>query len=200
VQLLKDIALIRAGVPFRKKVEPVPEGQYHLVQIKDVDRDCGVNLESLLRVDAPEARQSHLLQKGDVLFVARGTRNDAVVFTSAMSNAIAGSQFFVIRPTGAVLPEYLAWYLNQESAQRHIAEYTSGSFVRFVPRTALEEVEVLLPSMDDQQKIVAIHALSVKEQELLEAIKQKRRQLAERQLQRVLDQTRGTDHLLKEFR
>ena len=170
--------MIRAGVPFRKKVEPVETGGYHLVQIKDVDRDRGLRMDSLPRVDAPEANQSHLLQKGDVLFVARGTRNDAAVFSSGMTNAIAGAQFFVIRPTSGVLPEYLAWYLNQESAQRHVAEYSSGSFVPFVPKAALEEMEVLLPPIEDQRRIAAIQELSVKEQDLLDAIKAKRRELA----------------------
>jgi restriction endonuclease S subunit len=188
---------MRAGVPFRKKVEPVAAGRYHLVQIKDVDKDHGLRIDSLVRVDAPEASQSHLLRKGDVLFVARGTRNDAVVFASEMKDAIAGAQFFVIRPTSRVLPEYLAWYLNQESAQKHIAEYSSGSFVPFVPKAALEEVEVLLPPIEDQRRMVAIQELSVKEQELLNAIKAKRRELVEAALGRRLAEIRFTEHIVK---
>ena len=192
VKLLRDIALIRAGVPFRKRVEPVAGGPYCLVQIKDVSRDQGLQVDSLVRVDAPEASQSHLLREGDVLFIARGTRNDAVVFSSDMTNAIAGAQFFVIRPTGRVLPEYLAWYLNQASAQRHVAEYSSGSFVPFVPKTALEELEVVLPSMEDQRRIVAVQELSLKEQELLDAIKAKRRSLVEAALHSRLAEMRFT--------
>lgn len=175
-------------------------GRYHLVQIKDVDREHGLRMGALMRVDAPEASESHLLRKGDVLFVARGTRNDAVVFASEMTNAIAGAQFFVIRPTGSVQPEYLAWYLNQESAQRHVVEYRSGSFVPFVPRAALEELEVLLPPIEDQRRIVAIQELAVREQELFEAIKAKRRELVGAALGRRLAEIQFRDHRVKKYR
>jgi hypothetical protein len=199
VKLLKNIALIRAGVPFRKKVEPVESGRYELVQIKDVDRDRGVRMDSLVRVEAPEVSQSHLLQKGDVLFVARGARNDSVLFSSEMTNVVAGAQFFVIRPTQVVLPGYLAWYLNQEAAQRHVAEYSSGSHVPFVPKAALEELEVLLPPIEAQRTMVAIHSLSIEEQDLLEAIKAKRRELAEAVLQKMATRTLFADHMEKKY-
>jgi hypothetical protein len=200
VKLLKDIALIRAGVPFRGKVEPEANGRYHLVQIKDVDRNRGLRLDSLMRMDAPEVRESqHLLEPGDVLFVARGLRNDAVLFPGPMANAVAGAQFFVIRPTTIVVPAYLAWYLNQETAQRHIAEYVSGSFVPFVPKAALDELEVLLPPVEDQRKIAAIQQLAMKEQELLDGIKAKRRIMTEALLRRSIEQVRFADHMAKEY-
>ncbi len=186
-------------MPFRKKVEPVAAGRYQLVQIKDVDRDFGLRTDSLVTDNPPEACQSHLLEKGDVLFVARGARNDAVVFDANIANAIAGAQFFVIRPTNRVLPEYLAWFLNQDMAQRHFAEYSSGSLVPFIPKAALENLEVLLPSLDIQHRIVEIRRLSLKEQELLDAIKVKARELAEAALRRQLDSVRLSEHIYREY-
>jgi len=149
------------------------------VQIKDVQAFKSVTANSLTRVAAPEAREGHLLRSGDVLMVARGTRNHSAVFTSEVPNAIAGSQLYVIRPQNEVLPAYLAWYLNQPDARQHITSNLAGSYVRFVPRGALDTLPIVLPPLGVQRKITEIHELCLQEQELLEAICMKRRELVD---------------------
>jgi hypothetical protein len=177
MRLLNEIAMIRAGVPFRGKVKTVLEGGYLLVQIKDVDKAREVTTEGLPRVEALEAREHHILRRGDVLMVARGTRNHAAVFCGEGENAIAGSQIFVLRARSAILPDYLAWYLNQPDAQRHIRERISGSFVPFIPRDALDTLTIHVPPLEKQKLIAEISKLAMEEQRILEAIKDKRRQL-----------------------
>ena len=154
-------------------------GRYVLVQIKDVDKRGFLNLDALVRVEAPEARKDHLLHRGDVLLVARGNRNRAAVFAGEIKGAIAGAQFYIIRPKNLVLPEYLAWYLNQTPAQRQIEAGLAGSFVPFIPREALDELLVAVPTLEEQRRVVAVHELWLKEQELMEQISGRRQQLVQ---------------------
>lgn len=189
MKLLKDIASIRAGVPFRGKVEPVANGRYRLVQIKDLSEERPIDPATLIRIDAREIREDHVLRRGDVLLVARGTRNVAIPFLADVSDAITGAQVFVIRPRRDVSAEYLAYYLNQRAAQQYISGSLAGSYISFIPKDALNALPVMVPSMEIQRKVVAVYRLATKERELLEQIKVRRGQLTIDALQLVLQRT-----------
>ena len=186
MKLLADIASIRAGVPFRGKIEPIPTGRYRLVQIRDISEERPLNPDALVRIEAREARDDHVLRRGDVLLVARGTRNVAIPFLADVSDAITGSQVFVIRPHRDVSAEYLAFYLNQRTAQQYISESLAGSYIRFIPKEALNDLPVIVPPMEVQHKVVAVNRLTAMEHELLEQIKERRKQFTTESLQQVL--------------
>jgi restriction endonuclease S subunit len=177
--LLKDIARIRAGYSFRGGIEPVPDGAYRVVQIKDVREGEPIDAEDLVRTDLPDASPDHLLRPGDVLFVSRAARKQAVVVDQDLPDTIFGSQFFACEPKKTVDPEYLAWYFNQKPAQRYFEEMAVGSHVRIVNKESMERLQVALPPLETQRKIVDIYKLGLQEKRLLEEIQRKRGQLVE---------------------
>ncbi len=183
---LKDIAIIRSGHLFRGKIEPDAAGQYHVVQIGDIQLDARFSGDSLARIRLPEVKTSQILQKGDVLFISRGPRKQAVAMTRPLEKTIATSQFFVIRPEERVLPEFLAWYINQRPAQRYIEEHSTGTSVSLINLKALKTLPVELPSLESQTRIVRIHQLNLRETELIEAIQQRRRALIEMTLLKAI--------------
>lgn len=186
MKLLKDIATIRAGIPFRGKIEPKASGRFRLVQIRDISEERPLDPEALVRIDAREAREDHILRRGDVLLVARGKRTVAIAFLSDILDAITGSQVFVIRPHRDVSAEYLAFYLNQRPAQQYISESLSGSYISFIPKHALNDLPVIVPSVEVQRKVVAIHQLALKEHDLQGLIKERRKQFTTESLLQVL--------------
>ena len=131
--LLKDIAAIRLGYPFRRGLDPVAHGQYRVLQIKDITRDDAADLSNLVRVNLPDVRDEHFVRHDDVLFVSRGVNKQAVAVEEEMEDTIVGSQLFLIRPSDGVLPEYLAWYMNQLPAQQYVEENSVGSNVALSP-------------------------------------------------------------------
>jgi restriction endonuclease S subunit len=184
---LKDIAAIRSGYPFRGRVEPVPDGEFRVVQIKDISQSARLEFGDLLRVDLPDVRQDYLLKRDDVLFASRGTRKQAVSIEGDLDNTTFGTQFFAIGARDGVLPAYLAWYINQQPAQRYLEEHSMGSNVRIVTKEALSRMPIQLPPLDVQRKVVEVHRLSLKEKELAQAIQAKRSLLVETALLGIVE-------------
>jgi restriction endonuclease S subunit len=176
---LKDIAAIRSGYLFRGKIEPDASGRYQVIQIGDITPDARLSAKPLVRVSLPDVKTTQILEKGDVLFISRGPRKQAVAITDWLGNAIATSQFFILRPAETVLPEYLAWYINQRPAQRYIEEHSTGTSVTLINLEALKTLPVETPPVETQARIAQIHQLGLRERELVEAIQNRRRALVE---------------------
>ncbi len=178
-QLLQNITNLRAGYSFRGRIESASDGAYQVVQIKDVAGGVFVPTEPLLRTNLPDVNPSHLLHKGEVLFVARAARRTAAVVEHELPNTIFGSQFFVCEVKDGVDPAYLAWYINQKPAQRYLEENATGTNVRIVTKEALGRLPVTVPPLATQRKIAEVYFLSLREKHLLDELQTKRSQLIE---------------------
>ncbi|HEU0176983.1 MAG TPA: restriction endonuclease subunit S [Blastocatellia bacterium] len=184
--LIVDVATIRSGYLFRESIKPDASGRYRVVQVGDVAPDAGFLDSSLIRVSLPDVKRGQILEKGDVLFISRGPRKQALAITWPIENAIATSQFFVLRPDEKVLPEFLAWYINQRPAQRYIDEHSTGTSASLINLEAMKGLPVEVPPVETQARITKIHQLSMREKELMEAIKNKRRALIEMTLLKTI--------------
>ena len=89
----------------------------------------------------------------------------------------------LIRPVD-VLPAYLLWYINLPAIQAALAAQAEGTAVRMISKTALEALEVPVPSRRKQQLIVEVSALATAEQELMEQIARERKRFADGVLMR----------------
>lgn len=198
MQLLKTIATIRSGAAIRGKVVPVINGKFSLVQIRDVQAGKVISPQTLIRVSESSASEEQFLRKGDVVIISRGTRNDAAVFDANVENVIASGQLFVIRPhSHLVNSSFLAWFLNQPAAQNAIKSNLSASTVPFLAKTAVEDLQILLPPLATQQSVVELHSLAVQEQELFDQIKSKRKQLLEKTIENLVNRSLDpTDQVL----
>ena len=162
---LDSIASIRMGLTLRGRdaTRSVASGSYRLVRIGNVSQDgTWLNEEFSCIEPSENIREDQFLQNGDVLFPNRGNRTTAIVYRLDMPQAIAGAQFFVLRPDQSkVLPEYLAWFLRTEEAARYFDERRKGTYVPIIQRSDLAELKIALPSLDKQRKIVDVDALAV---------------------------------------
>lgn len=180
--LLRDIATIRSGRLFRGKIEPDPTGNYQVIQIGDIDLGGKLDISNLTRIRLPHIKSSQFVRKGDVLFISRGMRKQALTITEDLNNVITTSQIFILQPHEDILPEYLAWFLNQLPAQRYLEEHSSGTNVSLINMEAFGKLPIRTPKLEIQQKIVQIYELDVRERELTEMILQKRSALIEMRL------------------
>jgi len=95
--------------------------------------------------------------------VARGLTN---------GKACGSTEFFVLRSTGAIIPDYLHRYIRQAS-YRHEAEVSMTGAVgqKRVPRAFVEESAVPLPPIPEQRRIVEkIEALTARSRRAREAL------------------------------
>jgi restriction endonuclease S subunit len=183
---LIDVATIRSGYLFRERIKHDASGQYLVIQAGDILSDAGFSGSSLVRVSLPDVKRSQVLEKGDVLFISRGPRKQAIAVTWPIENTIATSQFFVLRPDERLSPEFLAWYINQRPAQRYIEEYSTGTSASLINLEAMKRLPVEAPPAETQALITKIHQLNLREKELMEAIKNKRRALIEMTLLKAI--------------
>src|SRR5262245_14981842 len=183
---LKDVATIRSGYLFRKRIKPDASGRYRVVQVGDIAPDAGFSNGSLVRVSLTDVKRRQILENGDVLFISRVPRKQALAIAWPIENTIATSQFFVLRPDERVLPEFLAWYINRRPAQRYIEEHSTGTSASLINLEAMKGLPVEAPPVETQARITKIHQLSLREKELMEAIQNRRHALIEMTLLKTI--------------
>ncbi|MEM9158418.1 MAG: restriction endonuclease subunit S [Verrucomicrobiota bacterium] len=177
---LNDVSQARPGYLSRSKIEPNEKGSHFLLQIRDFDKERRtIDASGLFRFFAKPVKDESLLQDGDVIFLAKGARNFAAAVQGLPYPCLAASYFFVLRPLPKLLPAYLAWQLNQEPARQHFAKFgTSGAHMPVVRREVLENLEIPLPNIEQQRKIVAIDQLARQQTRLLAQLADKKLKLA----------------------
>jgi hypothetical protein len=175
---IKDIAHVRPGYQFRGRVEPDPEGKVAFIQIKDFDKKHRLRLDDIVTIDFRRPIEPFQARPGDVLFLSRGHRLFATALDDTPEDAIVTGYFFILRPRrDVVLPEYLAWSINQPDFQARLAPLVKGSHMPQVSRADFEQLEIALPPLETQRRVVRLQALWEHEQDLVARIQQTREQL-----------------------
>lgn len=171
-----SIAEIRMGATLRGRdaTRSVPNGRFQLVRIGDISQDGQLLTDKFDRIHPTESVSDELiLRPGDVLFPNRGTRTTAFTYLLESSDVIAGAQFFILRPDrNFVVPEYLAWFLRSEEAARYFDGRRRGTYVQIIQRGDLSELEMPLPPLNVQRRIVELADLAVTERKLSEQLSQ----------------------------
>lgn len=168
------IANIRMGATLRGRdaTRPTPTGSCNFLRIGDISQDGKLLTEELIRIEPNESIKDDLfLRSGDVLFPNRGTRTTALAYRLDLPRTLVGAQFFVLRPNPElVLPEYLAWFLRTDEASRHFEGRRKGSYVQIIQRSDLAELEMPVPPLTIQQKIVDASNLALRERNIEEKL------------------------------
>ena len=141
------------------------------VQMKDVSLTEGISWSDCKEVELEGKREPDYLTAGDILVAARGNHNYAVtvdqLLASTGKQAVAAPQFYVIRlKKSEILPEYVAWLLNQPPAQRYLEQHAEGTSAKSIRRSVLAETPVIVPPWEKQHAIVSM-ANALKEQHRL---------------------------------
>jgi len=146
------------------------------LQGKDVQEDR-IEPTGNMYVEPGKVTAKDYLQDGDVLFSAKGNRHIAAVWNKG-GIAVASSTFLILSVNDSVvLPEYLAWYLNQPKTQNFLKRIKKGGTVSVVSKKEFNDIDVEIPSLEIQEKIIRIVNLEIKEQQLMDELKDKRRLL-----------------------
>ncbi len=177
--LIKDITHIQTGL-FAK---PVGIGELVYLQSKHFDEYGQLNSILYPDLGAEGVSEKHLLKEGDVLFAAKGTKNFAAVYDNHNEPAVASTSFFVIRLTNQkVLPAYLAWFLNSHPIQTLLKGQAIGTSIPSISKQVLENLEMVVPSIEIQKTILQITILRNKEK----ALKMEIETLREKEIQQQI--------------
>jgi len=167
---LHDVADIKAGYPFREAITESSDDGVPVVRIKDLRPDGPIDWSKVIR-SVLTGRRVDSLQNGDILFVARGAHSLAYCLNGVPEQAVCTPHFFQIhlKPQSGLLPEFLAWQMNQKPAQEYFERSAEGSaLVRNIRRQVLESLKVVVPPLKKQKQILALHEVVQQERRLLE--------------------------------
>lgn len=176
---LADVCIIHTGYTARGRLEPMAAGGVLAIQLRDISSEGHIDPERLARVQLEDLADRYFVRAGDVVFRSRGDRNTASALDERLQEpALAVLPLMVLRPNVEVVtPEYLAWAINQPPAQRHFDATARGTNIRMIPRSSLDHLELDVPDIETQQKIVAVDALAERERALSQLAAETRRQM-----------------------
>ena len=169
---LKQLANITVGYPFRGRVPEVIGGDVCVIQMKDVSL-AGIDWSGCIKTELKGKRSPGWLQENDILFIARGSRNHAALVDdhAKQKPIVAAPHFYVLQcNTQSILPEYLAWFINQAPSQRYFQREAEGSVTKSIRRSILEALPIAIPSLDKQQSIVKLAQTVSKERQLMQQL------------------------------
>lgn len=158
---LIQICEIKSGRSIRGAITEVEGTGIKVVQMKDSSID-GIYWDSCISTELTGKSSPDWLIKDDILLLARGNHNYAVLVDDSINGVnakiIAAPYFFVLQAkTKNVNPTYLTWWLNQKSVQNYFKTKSRGTGSLSLPRSALEETEIVLPTIEEQRVIASLY-------------------------------------------
>lgn len=188
---LASIAEVISGYTFRERLDVYPDGDVAVIQMKNMDTEDRLRTGELPRVEIADLSDRQLLREGDLIFRSRGLFHTAAVLTEDLDQAVSAAPLMVIRLSSArVLPEYLRWFINHPSTQATLSALAAGTHVRTLNKAALENLDVPVPPVDRQRRIVEVASLGDREKALVKAISERRGKVLAEILARFARNTR----------
>jgi type I restriction enzyme S subunit len=158
---LGNIAYFKNGINYTKE----KKGKIGIPLIDVLNMYGGgisVNLGKLFRVNLSFDKDSDfLLKKGDILFVRSSLKREGAGWSSLFNGANEPITFcgFIIRArliSKDVIPEFITYFLRSKTARRHLIAGAGQVAISNVSQEILNTLDVPIPPISEQQKIVEI--------------------------------------------
>jgi restriction endonuclease S subunit len=181
---LKEIANIQFGY----YGQPRKDGTIPYLQAKhfnEFGQYIGEN-DTFLEED-PKA-MANLLQNEDILFVAKGFRFYATLYKEEFGNAIASSIFFILRSDKTrIIPAYLVSVLNLPKNLLHFQQSGAGSTIPSIRKNELADFTFNLIPLEQQQKVVVLQEIYLKDIELTNNIIKEKQKLFQTTISKIIN-------------
>jgi len=168
---LKEISNLRTGlVTARKKASAVDKEtfDYKAVTLKSFNRNGCLSIEHLDGFTAKEQINANYLTQFNDILVRLREPNIAVLIEEDNIDLLIPSVVATIRvESDSVDSKFLTYYLNSTTAKRALNSSITGTAINMVKTKELENLQIKLPSLQEQKKIVEFLDLTNKEIDLL---------------------------------
>ncbi len=166
------------GLAFRSRIEPEADGTVAVIQMRDLTEDNKLSHRNLITTKMNGLNDRHLVKHKDLIFRSRGKTTTAAIIDTEVGPAIVSAPLLRVRVVNKkVLPEYLCWFINQPSAQAFLHSRATGTAMTVIGKSALDALQVPLPDLATQERIVALADLSNQEQKLMRELAAKKEKL-----------------------
>lgn len=170
---LDKIADVQVGYQSRSRIDESLNGPFQMIRPQDVDSN-GLALDSFVRFFPDDSIDpiKYLVQKGNILLQARGNNHTAVMVHQDLEQTVASNSFYIIKHIDStrILPEFLAWWLNQPQSQNYFVTEQGLSTIPFLSIRSIQKTKIFLPPLSIQADISALMDLWGREQKLTKQI------------------------------
>ena len=168
---MKNFAQVIPGYTFREAITPSNNGNIYVLQAKNVVNNYNIaDAQQLTKISLPTSRSASFVKHNDVILLSRGSGAGtfrACIYKGNNSDTLASSSVHIIRINqNYVLPEYLVLYLTSKQGQQELDQIASGTHFQIISRFHLAELQIPIPPIDKQQKLVDLY-LNMKKQEAI---------------------------------
>jgi len=173
IKRIGECAEVLPGLSLKARAEHEPSGTHQVIQVKYLKEGVPYvydDKEHKLRIKADKKMDRYEVFPGDVLFISRGVRNEAIVVKEVPEYTVASSSLYIIRGNKGVETGYLAWVLEQPRIKAKIAQVRTGAGTPLVQRSKLMEMTIPLPDVETQKKIAQLNKLMAQERQILNEI------------------------------
>ena len=138
-----------------------PHTKTTFVPMPSVDGQTGAITQPQERIFAEVSRGYTYFEEGDVLFakITPCMQNGKHAIASGLGNGFGfgSTEFHVLRPSGAVLSEWVHKFLRQPSVLAEAVHHFRGSVgQQRVPKEYLHSLQIPLPPLTEQKRIAAL--------------------------------------------
>jgi restriction endonuclease S subunit len=144
--------------------------------MKDISDVTSPSYATAIRAAGPKDKQS-LLREGDLVFRSRGRSTGAALVGGDAPPAILAAPLLLIRPL-YILPEFLWWFINCDETQAQLASVAVGTSGQMITAESLRALPVPVPPKEAQRRIAEVAHLIRRDEELVNEITRRRKQLA----------------------
>jgi len=187
---LKEIASIRTGLVLsRKKASPYDEQKrrYQQITLKSFSNTTTLQRQYFDEFLSTESIDDKYISRvGDVVVRLRKPNVAAYIDENSAGLVIPSLMCIVRVKESSVNSAYLAHYLNSSPVRKMLEREIKGTTIPMIKTKDLENLDVVLPSLEVQNKTVELMRLSAKEIELTEKLKQQKKQFSQAVLDKIV--------------
>jgi len=192
--LLDDFAIVRTGlVVARKKakLDSLKTITYEQIGLRCFTSNILLDKTQTDTFTSSEIiNDKYLTQEGDVVVRLRSP-STAVYIEKGNEGLLITSLLAVIRVDNFKLDaRYLAYYINSFFSQRQLQRETKGTAIPMLKTKDLENLQLSLPSLEEQRKVVDYLDLAQREQQLLRTLAEEKEQLSQAILDTIIQQNK----------
>ena len=174
MKLVEIIKEIRSGAVLSriKQSSKEPEGKTcKVITIRSLGNGNGIEEDLLEKININDViTNRHLSAENDVI-LRLSYPFTAVVIKSSTRDLVIPSNLCILRGIDKkVLPEYLCIFLNSSIAKKQFSVFTSQSTIPTIKIGMVGEIDIEIPPLETQQKVINFENTYRKRKELLEQL------------------------------
>lgn len=179
---LKEVASFFRGYNVGSKNKESADGEFRIVRLSDV-QNGKLMMDTISRYDIENnARISmYELQEDDVIISIRGNSLKTATIPADTEGLLLSQNFIGIRCKSRLNPDFLKVYLESPLGQYLLTNKMAGTAIPTLSRKDIETLEIPLPSIEEQNKIMDQY--NAKEMHVEKEIERLKTELMEMKLQ-----------------